>query len=95
MTAPPHRPPTRADLDALAGLDDDAFWAAIEEFGYHRPDPVDPDQAWFWTRSWVTGELESDLDHAEGRTTFYGSGEEFLAALEERSRAIDAHLRGA
>jgi hypothetical protein len=39
--------------------------------------------------------LESDLEHAEGRTTFYGSAEEFIAALEERSRAIDADVRGA
>ena len=95
MTAPAHRPPTRADLDALAGLDDDAFWDAIAAFGYHRPDLVDPDQAWFWTRAWVTGELEADLDYAEGRFTRYYSDEEFLAALEAEARAANADGRGA
>jgi hypothetical protein len=92
MTAPAHRPITRADLETLAGLDEAAFWEAVREFGYHRPEPVDPDQAWFWTRRWITRELEADLDHAEGRFTRYYSDEEFLASFDEDDRA-DADLR--
>jgi len=39
------------------------------------------DQAWFWTPEWQAGEREVDEAIAAGRTTFFGSAEEFLAAL--------------
>jgi hypothetical protein len=40
------------------------------------------DQAWFWTPEWQAGEREVDEAIAAGRTTFFGSAEEFLAALD-------------
>jgi hypothetical protein len=42
----------------------------------------DPSQAWFWTPQWQAGEQEADADIAAGRTTYYGSEEEFFAALD-------------
>jgi hypothetical protein len=44
---------------------------------------TDPEQAWFWTPGWLMGEAEANADIAAGRTTFYGSDEDFLASLEE------------
>ena len=72
--------------DALAELrdaDDARFWELTASYGYRRPEAIDPDQAWFWTRRWITKELEADLDEAEGRMTFYASDEEFLSSLDE------------
>jgi hypothetical protein len=40
------------------------------------------DQAWFWTPEWQAGEREADEEIAAGRTTYFGSDEEFLTALE-------------
>jgi len=51
---------------------------------------IDPDQAWFWTREWQTREREADDDLAAGRVTSYESDEEFLAALDERVKPLDA-----
>jgi len=51
-----------------------------------RPAVIPPDQAWFWTDEWLAGEAEADADIAAGRCEFFGSDEEFLAALD---RAID------
>jgi hypothetical protein len=45
---------------------------------------VNPDQAWFWTRSWQAGEREADADYAAGRFHSYDSTDAFLAALEAR-----------
>ena len=41
------------------------------------------DQAWFWTEEWQAGEREVDEHIAAGRTTFFGSTDAFLAALDE------------
>jgi hypothetical protein len=40
------------------------------------------DQAWFWTPEWQEGEREVDEAIAAGRTTYFGSADEFLAALD-------------
>lgn len=93
MTAPIRQQLTREVLDALADADDATFWEILARHGYHRPEAIDPDQAWFWTRQWVTGELEADLNYAEGRFTRYDSSEEFLASLRERALALDADER--
>ena len=72
--------------DALAELrdaDDARFWELAANYGYRRPEAIDPGQAWFWTRRWITKELEADLDEAEGRMTSYASDEEFLSSLDE------------
>lgn len=47
---------------------------------------IDPDQAWFWTPEWQAKLQEADDDLAAGRSTIHYSDEEFLAALEERSK---------
>lgn len=44
------------------------------------------DQAWFWTESWQAGEREVDEQIRAGEGTFFGSDEEFLAALDEELR---------
>lgn len=44
------------------------------------------DQAWFWTPDWQAGEREVDAAIAAGRTTYFGSAEEFLAALDSYDR---------
>lgn len=52
-----------------------------------------PDQEWFWTRGWYDGEREADADLAAGRGAFYGSDEEFQAALDAIPPA-DADVTG-
>jgi hypothetical protein len=47
---------------------------------------VQADQAWYWTSEWQKGERAAAADLAAGRTRVFGSGEEFLASLED---AID------
>ena len=47
------------------------------------------EQAWFWTREWQAREREADDDPAAGRVTRYESDEEFLAALDERTKPLD------
>ena len=51
---------------------------------------IDPEQAWFWTREWQAKEREADGDLAGGRATGFATDEEFLAALEERTKPLDA-----
>ena len=47
---------------------------------------IDPEQAWFWTPEWQVTLQEAYDDLAAGRTTVHYSDEEFLAALEVRSK---------
>jgi len=73
--------------------EDDAYAALLRRaaaVGLHKPDPVPPDQAWFWTPEWLAGEIEASEDIAAGRVTRYDSDEEFLASLEERAGRADA-----
>ena len=51
---------------------------------------IDPEQAWFWTREWQQREREADKDLAAGRVTQFESDEDFLAALDERTKPLDA-----
>lgn len=43
------------------------------------------DQAWFWTPEWQEGEREVDEHIAGGRTTYFDSVDEFLAALDRET----------
>ena len=43
------------------------------------------DQAWFWTPEWQEGEREVDEAIAAGRTTYFDSADEFLAALDRHT----------
>ena len=44
---------------------------------------IDATQAWFWTQAWQAGEARASADIEAGRTTVYGTTEDFLAALSE------------
>jgi hypothetical protein len=48
--------------------------------------PIPETQAWFWTPEWQDGEREVDEHIAAGRTTYFESTEEFLAALDREAR---------
>jgi hypothetical protein len=82
---------TKADLHQLVDrLPEGAVDGAailLEEISDGR---IDPDQAGFWTREWQDKEQEADDDLAAGRVTRYESNEDFLAALDERSKSLDA-----
>ncbi len=82
---------TKADLHELVDrLPDGAVDGAailLEEITDGR---IDPEQAWFWTREWQVKEREADEDLAAGRGTIYESDDGFLAALDERTKPLDA-----
>lgn len=82
---------TKAELHLLVDrLPDQAVDGAailLEEITDGR---IDPEQAWFWTREWQAREREADDDLAAGRATRFGSDDEFLAALDERTKPLDA-----
>lgn len=50
----------------------------------------DPDQAGFWTREWQEKEREADDDLAADRFDRFESDREFLGALDERMKPVDA-----
>lgn len=49
------------------------------------PADRDSDQAWFWSAEWLAGELAAEADKAAGRQQVFGSDEDLLAALAERT----------
>lgn len=51
---------------------------------------IDPEQAWYWTRAWQAKEREADDDRAAGRVSRYENDEDFLTALDERTKPVDA-----
>jgi antitoxin PrlF len=51
---------------------------------------IDSTQAWFWEPAWQAREREADADLTAGRTTRQESSDEFLAALDERMKPLDA-----
>lgn len=82
---------TKAELHELVDrLPDQAVDGAailLEEITDGR---IDSEQAWFWTREWQEREREADDDLAAGRVTRYETDDEFLAALDERTKPLDA-----
>ena len=82
---------TKAELHEMVDrLPDEAVEGAAILLGEISDGRIDPDQAWFWTREWQTEEREADDDLAAGRATSYASDEDFLAALDERTKPLDA-----
>jgi hypothetical protein len=72
---------------------DDEYEALLKRaaaFGMHKPDPVPPDQAWFWTPEWLAGTIEALENHAAGRAYVQYSDEEFFAFLDEQAARADA-----
>ena len=51
---------------------------------------VDAAQPWFSESSWQAREREADEDLAAGRTIRHESDEEFLNALDQRMKPLDA-----
>ena len=43
---------------------------------------IDPDQAWFWTSDWLSGELEADREAATHPGAVYEDADAFKAALQ-------------
>lgn len=82
---------TRAELHELVDrLPDEAVDGAAVLLGEITAGRIDADQAWFWTREWQTKEREADTDRDAGRATNYASDEELLAALDARTKPLDA-----
>jgi AbrB family looped-hinge helix DNA binding protein len=76
----------RERLDLAEG---DQFVITVEEDRIVlTPTSVIPDdQAWFWTPEWQAKEAEADQAAARGeRGTVFGSGEDFLAFLDENMK---------
>src|SRR5580704_4334257 len=48
---------------------------------------VDATQAWFWSPEWQAGEREADADRAAGKIESFSSGEEFIDALNGRTKS--------
>jgi hypothetical protein len=82
---------TKADLHEMVDrLPDEAVDGAAILLEEIRDGRIDPEQAWFWTREWQAKEREADEDVAAGRRTTYASDDELLAALDERTKPLDA-----
>ena len=43
---------------------------------------IDPDQAWFWTSDWLSGELEADREARTEPGVVYEDADAFKAALQ-------------
>ncbi len=82
---------TKAELHEMVDrLPEEAVDGAAILLGEISAGHIDPEQAWFWTREWQAKEREADGDLAAGRATGFATDEEFLAALEERTKPLDA-----
>lgn len=77
-------------------MTDEEYAALLERaaaFGMHKPEPLPPDQAWFWTPEWLVGEVEASEDIAAGRFARFMSTEELLASLDENAAEADSDNR--
>jgi hypothetical protein len=82
---------TRAELHQLVDrLPEGAVDGAAIMLGEISAGRIDPEQAWYWTREWQAKEREADDDRAAGRVTRYETDEDFLMALDERTKPLDA-----
>jgi hypothetical protein len=86
-----NRDVTKADLhDLVDRLPDGAVDGAVILLEEITDDRIDPEQAWFWTQEWQQREREADEDLAAGRVTRFENDEDFLAALDGRTKPLDA-----
>jgi len=53
-----------------------------EILGYDVRQIENPDQAWFWSRSWQAKEAEADAAIEAGRIASFDNGEDFLSDLD-------------
>lgn len=83
---------TKAELHELVErLPDGAVEGAAVLLGEISAGRIDPEQAWFWTQEWQAKEREADDDLAAGLVTPYENDDLFLAALDERTKPLDAN----
>lgn len=82
---------TKAELHQLVDrLPEGAIDGAAIILGEISDGRIDPAQAWYWMREWQTKEREADDDRAAGRVSRYETDEDFLTALDERTKPLDA-----
>lgn len=73
---------TKTELHALVdGLPDEAVEGAAVLLRSLTERRIDPDQAWFWTLEWLTGELEADRESHTDPGLVYEDAQSFKAAL--------------
>jgi hypothetical protein len=73
---------TKTELHELVdGLPDDTLNGAAVLLRSLTERKIDPDQAWFWTLDWLSGELEADREAQSEPGVVYQDAESFKAAL--------------
>jgi hypothetical protein len=73
---------TKTELHALVeGLPDDTLAGAAVLLPSLAERRIDPDQAWFWTLDWPSGELQADREAQSDPGVVYQDAESFKAAL--------------
>ena len=74
---------TKTELHELVdGLPDDSLDGAAVLLRSLTERRIDPDQAWFWTLDWLSGELEADREaRSDDPGVVYEDAESFKAAL--------------
>jgi hypothetical protein len=73
---------TKTELHELVeGLPDDTLDGAAVLLRSLAERKIDPDQAWFWTLDWLSGELEADREAHGDPGVIYKDAESFKAAL--------------
>jgi hypothetical protein len=83
---------TKAELHQLVDrLPEGAVDGAAIILGEISDGRIDPEQAWYWTREWQAKEREADDDRTAGRVSHYATDEDFLKALDERTKRMDAN----
>jgi hypothetical protein len=82
---------TKAELHQLVDrLPEGAVNGAAIMLGEISAGRIDPEQAWYWTREWQAKEREADDDRAAGHVTRFETDEDFLTALDGRTKPLDA-----
>jgi hypothetical protein len=73
---------TKTELHELVdGLPDDTLNGAAVLLRSLTERKIDPDQAWFWTLDWLSGELEANRGAQSDPGVAYQDAESFKAAL--------------
>jgi hypothetical protein len=73
---------TKTELhDLVDGLPDDTLNGAAVLLRSLTERKIDPDQAWFWTLDWLSGELEADREAQSDPGAVYQDAESFKASL--------------
>lgn len=73
---------TKTELhEMVEGLPDDTLDGAAVLLRSLADRRIDPDQAWFWTLDWLSGELEADREARTNPGVVYEDAESFKAAL--------------